>query len=86
VGEFQQLEQIVARQDFFWYVSPSHGRFGGILVGVKNPEYEGVLEVDEGEFFVRCMMENKENSFKWNLITIYGAAQLSRKERICTPV
>jgi hypothetical protein len=40
-------------------------------VGVKNPEYEGVLEVDEGEFFVRCMMENRENSFKWNLITIY---------------
>jgi hypothetical protein len=55
---------------------PSKGRSRGILVGVKRVEYD-VVEVEQGEYFVRCLNINKCDGFKWNLVTIYGDAQLS---------
>jgi hypothetical protein len=45
----------------------------GILVGVKRPNYE-VVEVEQGDFFVRCFIVNRVDACKWNMVTIYGAA------------
>jgi hypothetical protein len=73
------LDQIGVMEDFFWYVSSSHGRSGGILVGVKNSEYE-VLEVEQGIYFVRCLVIFFFDGFKRNLVIVYGVAQMSGKE------
>jgi hypothetical protein len=39
------LDQIGSRQDFWWYVMPSQGRSGGMLVGVKKIDYV-IVEVE----------------------------------------
>jgi exonuclease III len=73
------LEQLGARQSFYWHAAPSNGRSGGILVGVKSEKFD-VLEVEQGLHFVRFYLADKITNFRWNLVIIYGAAQLSEKE------
>ena len=51
------LDQIGSRQEFFWAISPSAGRSGGIMVGVRRVDYE-VLDVEYGLFF--CKMPDSE--------------------------
>ena len=43
-----------------------------------------VGEVEEGEYFVRFKIRNKEDGFQWNLISVYGAAQDEFKEAFLT--
>jgi hypothetical protein len=36
------LHQIGARQQFFWHVAASNGRYRGILVGIRNDKFDVV--------------------------------------------
>jgi hypothetical protein len=49
-------------------------------VVVRLQQNIDVLEVEQGRNFVRCLISNKDNAFKRNLVIIYEAAQLFTKE------
>lgn len=36
--------------------------------------------IDEGDFYVKFTLRNKQDDFKWSLATVYGPAQADRKE------
>jgi hypothetical protein len=55
------------------------GRSGGMLVGVKKMDYD-IVEVEKGDYFMRCLVVNKCDGFRWNLVIIYGDVQLFGKE------
>jgi hypothetical protein len=44
-----------------------------MLVGI-NLLFVDVGEIEEDEYFVRFKIRNKEDDFKWNLVSVYGAA------------
>lgn len=68
------LRNLCAGKDFLWHCKPPRGRSGGMFVGVNLMTFD-IGEIEEGEFFVRTKIRNKENGFKWNLVSVYGPAQ-----------
>lgn len=68
------LRNLCAGKDFLWYCKPPRGMSGGMFVGVNLMTFD-IGEIEEGEFFVRTKIRNKENGFKWNLVSVYGPAQ-----------
>ena len=65
------------------HTKPPRGRSGGMLVGINLGTFD-VGDVEEGEYFVRFKIRNKEDGFQWNLISVYGAAQDEFKEAFLT--
>ena len=57
---------------------PPRGKAGGILVGVSGDVFL-VEQVEIGEYFVRVLVCDKIAKFKWNLIAVYGDAQVAGK-------
>jgi hypothetical protein len=43
-----------------------------------------VGSIDDGEFFVKFRVRDKERDFKWVLVAVYGAAQPEFKESFLT--
>jgi hypothetical protein len=72
------LKNLSAGKDFIWFCLPSHGRSGGILVGV-NAETLLVKDVDYGDFLVRVNLRTKKDGFEWSFVAVYGAAQEAHK-------
>jgi hypothetical protein len=60
-------------------LSPSHGRSGGMLLGVNNSSMD-VLALSDGEFHIKFHIRNKTNNFTWSLLAVYGAVQDEDKE------
>lgn len=73
------LRTYVLIKNFLWHAKPPKGRSGGMLIGINLLTFD-VGEIEEGEYFVRFKIRNKEDDFKWNLVSIYGAAQHEQKE------
>jgi len=64
------LKNLVGGKDFLWHCKPPHGRSGGI--------HE---EVEEGDFFIKFKLRNKQDGFQWFLVSaVYGATQQEFKE------
>jgi hypothetical protein len=40
-----------------------------------NLDVMDVGNIDDGEFFVKFRVRDKESEFKWVLVAVYGAAQ-----------
>jgi hypothetical protein len=45
-----------------------------MLVGVDLSIFD-ISEIEEGDFFVKFKLRNKQDDFQWLLVSIYGAAQ-----------
>jgi len=60
-----------------------HGRSGGILLGVDLGIFD-IGAIDEGDFYVKFLLRNKCDGFKFNLYTVYGTAQQQNKEAFLT--
>lgn len=73
------LKNLCAGKEFLWHTKPPRGRSGGMLVGINLGTFD-VGEIEEGEYFVRFRIRNKEDGFQWNLVSVYGAAQDEFKE------
>jgi hypothetical protein len=65
-------------KDFIWFCLPSHGRSGGILVGI-NAETVPIKDVDYGDFLVHLNLRSKKDGFEWSFVAVYGAAQESHE-------
>jgi hypothetical protein len=55
------------------------GGGGGILVGFNRDKFD-VLDILHGNFSLKFKLRNKEDSFEWCFIAVYGAAQDNYKE------
>jgi hypothetical protein len=54
-----------------------------MLVGINLLTFD-VGEIEEGDYFVRFKIRNKEDNFKWNLVSVYGVAQQEYNEAFLT--
>jgi hypothetical protein len=63
---------------YIWLWSPSVGRSGGILCGIKSRF--NVLNIFVGRYFVKAKVHEKQNQKDYWLITVYGAAQVADKD------
>lgn len=73
------MRSICGAHDFLWNWAPSRGKSGGILVGIRNEIFQ-ILEHQIGTYFVRVLLLNKADGFKWNLVIVYGATQIVDKQ------
>jgi hypothetical protein len=64
---------------YIWLWSPSVGRSGGILCGIKSSKFN-VLNLAVGRYFVKAKVHDKQNQKDYWLITVYGAAQVADKD------
>ena len=56
------------------------GRSGGMILGVNLLTFD-IGQIEEGDFFIRFMLRHKEDDFKFNLISVYGPAQVDFKSQ-----
>jgi exonuclease III len=84
------LNNICAGRDFIWHCMAPRGRSGGMLLGINLQTFD-ITEIEEGDFLIRFKLRHKEVDFKFNLISVYGPAQvdlkpnfLSELVRICS--
>jgi hypothetical protein len=64
---------------YIWLWSPSVGRSGGILCGIKSSRFN-VLNLSVGRYFVKAKVHDKQVQRDYWLITVYGAAQIADKD------
>jgi hypothetical protein len=50
------------------------------VLGIDLDSFD-IGAIDKGDFYVKFILCNKENSFKWTLVAIYGPAQVNFKEQ-----
>lgn len=72
------LHSLCGGRNFIWHWAPPRGRSGGIIFGI-NGDVMDVIQVEVGEYFDRILVFDKIAKFNWNLITMYGDAQIERK-------
>ena len=72
------LTHLCGGQDFLWHIMPPQGRSRGILMGVNLTVFD-VGAIDEGNFYTKFLLKNKEDGFTWALYAIYGPAQQQYK-------
>ena len=78
------LKNLVGGKDFLWHCKPPHGRSGGMLLGV-NISFFYIGEIEEGDFFIKFKLRNKQDGFQWFLVSaVYGATQQEFKEVFLT--
>jgi hypothetical protein len=74
------LDNFCGGKEFLWHWIPPNGRSGGILIGVNMLVFE-VQSCLFGEFFIKLHLKNKDDSFRWVLMAMYGVAQPEDKDR-----
>jgi hypothetical protein len=72
------LKNMCAGRDFLWHIKEPRGRSGGILLGIDLSRFD-IGAIEEGVFFVKFHLCNKEDSFKWALVAVYGPTQEDQK-------
>jgi hypothetical protein len=68
------MEKFDLDNSYNWLWSPSVGRSGGILCGIKSSRFN-VISISIGRFFVKARVFDSKNQMEYWLIIIYGAAQ-----------
>jgi hypothetical protein len=61
------------------------GRSGGMLLEINLATFD-IGEIEEGDFLIRLNLRNKEDDFKFNLISVYGPAQSELKDKFLSEV
>jgi exonuclease III len=77
------LKNLCAGRDFIWHEKEPRGRSGGILLGIDLSRFH-IGAIDEGEYYVKFHLCNKEDNFKWALVVVYGPAQDDQKPNFLT--
>jgi hypothetical protein len=70
-------------ENYIWHVKEPVCHSRGILLGVNLDVYD-IGGIDEGDFYVKFKLHNKNDSFKWALVAVYGPTQDDRKEAFLT--
>jgi exonuclease III len=73
------LQKLCGGKKIIWHCLAPHGRSGGILLGVDLTVFD-IGSIDEGDFYVKFTLRNKDDDYKWALFVVYGPAQQENKE------
>ena len=74
-----ELNNLCGGKQFLWSWVDPKGHSGGILLGI-NPSVFDIGYISQGDYQIKFCMRNKSDSFQWNLIAVYGAAQAEHKQ------
>jgi hypothetical protein len=72
------LNKIGGSPRFIWYILPTKGIAGGILLGIKE-DFVVPSNVSALEFSLNCEMKNKRDGLVWKLVVVYGAPYEEKK-------
>jgi hypothetical protein len=72
------LKNLCVGREYIWHVKEPRGRSGGILLGIDLSRFH-IGAIDEGDYYVKFHLCNKDDSFKWALVVVYGPAQDDQK-------
>ena len=76
------LKNLCSGKNYLWHVKEPKGRSGGILLGIDLEVFD--IGAIDGDFYVKFHLCNKNDSFKWALVVVYGPAQAEFKENFLT--
>ena len=65
------LKNLCSGKNYLWHVKEPKGRSGGILLGIDLDVFD-IGAIDEGDYYVKFHLCNKNDSFKWALVVVYG--------------
>lgn len=68
------LERFDPSKNYLWKWTPSRGRSGGILSGIRVDMLD-VGSFVEGKYILQMNLWEKQLSRKWSFLNVYGAAQ-----------
>lgn len=74
----REFNSFQGNKDFVWGWKSARGSAGGILMGVNSEKLE-ILEHHVGAFFLSMVLKNKDDSFIWELISVYGPTEENLK-------
>jgi hypothetical protein len=60
------LKKLCGGKEYIWHCMAPHCRSGGILLGIDLMVYD-IGAIDEGDFYVKFTLRNKNDDFKWSL-------------------
>jgi hypothetical protein len=72
------LKNLCGGWEFIWHSKAPEGRSGGILLG-DDLEVFDIGAIDEGDIYVKLMLRDKSDGFRFVLYGVYGPAQQNRK-------
>jgi hypothetical protein len=78
----QCLENFCAGGDFVWHWRCPRGMFGGMLMGI-NQECFKIENIVNGDYYIKFVLRNKVDGFRWALLSVYGVAHEENKETFC---
>jgi hypothetical protein len=73
------LKNLCAGKNFLWHCKALQGWSRGILVGVDLDIFY-IRAIDEGDYYVKFHLCNKDTFFKWALVVVYGPAQTPKDQ------
>jgi hypothetical protein len=68
------FRQIDINNEFSWSWTPSVGKSGGMLSGIRNDRFE-VENFENGDFMIIANVFDKSLKKHWTLVNVYGPAQ-----------
>jgi hypothetical protein len=68
-----QLKDIDIYEAYVWNWLPAVGIAGGILMGVKECNFE-IVSWDIFKFCISCIVKNKKDHSLWRFVSVYGSA------------
>src|SRR3954471_2685758 len=74
------LQKPCANRDFHLHHTPARGKSGGLLLGVNYTTLD-VITQEEGEYYIKMTVQDTKSKFIWDLVVVYGEAQLKKKSR-----
>jgi hypothetical protein len=77
------LRNLCGGKNFLWHCKEPRGCSGSILLEIDLDSFD-IGAIDEGDFYIKFHLCNKDNSFKWALVAIYGPTQDNLKEQFLT--
>ena len=73
-----QLQTLDSQNFYSWTWLPFVGTAGGILVGVNGDMFE-ILNTDNHEYCISCLLKNKRDAITWRFVSVYGSAYEEHK-------
>jgi exonuclease III len=69
-----ELKEMAGNQDFSWRWSPVRGHLGGMILGIRNDDFE-IEQVELGTYFLATQIRNRNTNFRSWVVNVYGPAQ-----------
>jgi hypothetical protein len=77
------LKNLCAGKNFLWQCKAPQGHSWGILVGVDMDMFD-IGAIEEGDYYVKFHLCNKDMYFKWALVAVYGPGHTPQNEHFFT--